>query len=894
MVVAVPSAAQEFRGGLDNSQVRVSRIAPDAPVAQEDIETDVLTDTLWIDILMSGPGVDVTIKMCTLDFSLTNLILANGGSIETFTVAESLPGPVSTELPAGVHTRIVFPDPGDQRCLRIHYELQPGVEEEVAAIATIHSDSPNRSALIALPQAPVVGQPVSLTLAWYFDDAPLSNSTVTAQVYEPDGDVRFLAMRNDGVGADAEAGDALFSASFTPREAGLHVIKAMGQTNSLKPSLTEALAQVDVQEAPLTIRGPLAVAPVDENANGFYEAVEVVFEAETSVAGEYAFRLVVSGEMGTSLVQTLELDLFPGTTPVTIRVPAAEFRNLKEGPYVFGPVEARLASDLGLARAGGLSEPTELPISLADLELPEITLYGIWNDRSTNIIRKWVPNLLYRLDPETGAAQLLTSLAGPLRGLSGGAAFLRGKLYISDVIIDKNVSPGEVHTGWVDLATGEFSTLVVQGPITGGGLNNWPGLAANEAEGLLYTVASGPIGSPDGEMLLAIDLAGQITTIDDEFPISGTGLAYDDARGVLYATDAFTDSIYTVDTASGEVTLLGPAGVPSVRGGSYGLAYDESCGVLYATMGYGAPSDADRSFPDTLYTVDQTTGAFTLVADAEAALPGLAWGAEGFDGLAAECTAPPPADLRLEIAPRVEVGLLGAQRAVEATLTEVQDGSAAPREGQPVRIEVVSGPNLGAGSEVPSDAEGRAAFSYAGTGGVGVDEILVAAENDDGSPVSEVAVQFWDRDCNADGTPDACEWDCLAFDRHCTAFPACGARGAGGDGVIDACLVQDFCDVDADGDIDRDDIDTIVAARNSPATGPDDSRDADGDGAIGHLDARVCTLRCSNEGCAPSASGSGATPASSCGLGFELVVLLPVVRRLRSLARARSASRGRS
>ena len=77
----------------------------------------------------------------------------------------------------------------------------------------------------------------------------------------------------------------------------------------------------------------------------------------------------------------------------------------------------------------------------------------------------------------------------------------------------------------------------------------------------------------------------------------------------------------------------------------------------------------------------------------------------------------------------------------------------------------------------------------------------------------------------------------------------------------------------------------IVAARNLPADGPDDVRDADGDGILGHLDARVCTLRCTNPSCALSTAGSGATPASSCGLGFELALLLPILRRLRSKRR---------
>ena len=42
-----------------------------------------------------------------------------------------------------------------------------------------------------------------------------------------------------------------------------------------------------------------------------------------------------------------------------------------------------------------------------------------------------------------------------------------------------------------------------------------------------------------------------------------------------------------------------------------------------------------------------------------------------------------------------------------------------------------------------------------------------------------------------------------------------------------------------DGDIDIDDLAIILDARNTPALGPDDPRDLDGDGLITVLDARI-------------------------------------------------------
>lgn len=74
-----------------------------------------------------------------------------------------------------------------------------------------------------------------------------------------------------------------------------------------------------------------------------------------------------------------------------------------------------------------------------------------------------------------------------------------------------------------------------------------------------------------------------------------------------------------------------------------------------------------------------------------------------------------------------------------------------------------------------------------------------------------------------------------------------------------------LCDANGDGAVDRHDVDAIFAARGTPATGPDDPRDADGDGAITVLDSRRCTASCDRPNCAA---------ATSCGLGAELLLVL--------------------
>ena len=72
-----------------------------------------------------------------------------------------------------------------------------------------------------------------------------------------------------------------------------------------------------------------------------------------------------------------------------------------------------------------------------------------------------------------------------------------------------------------------------------------------------------------------------------------------------------------------------------------------------------------------------------------------------------------------------------------------------------------------------------------------------------------------------------------------------------------SCLLLGFsslaeaavCDVDTDGDVDRQDISLILSARDTPADGSRDSRDPDGDGNITVFDARTCIRRCNLPDC---------------------------------------------
>jgi len=86
------------------------------------------------------------------------------------------------------------------------------------------------------------------------------------------------------------------------------------------------------------------------------------------------------------------------------------------------------------------------------------------------------------------------------------------------------------------------------------------------------------------------------------------------------------------------------------------------------------------------------------------------------------------------------------------------------------------------------------------------------------------------------------------------------------------------CDVNGDDAVDRADVDAIFAARESQPDGPDDPRDANGDGVLSINDARLCVLECDLPACETPPE-----PEPVCGLvGLELLLPPALLRRRRS------------
>jgi DNA-binding beta-propeller fold protein YncE len=220
-------------------------------------------------------------------------------------------------------------------------------------------------------------------------------------------------------------------------------------------------------------------------------------------------------------------------------------------------------------------------------------LYGVQSMNDTG-------NGLFKIDPATGAATKLTDLNKDPS--ITGASFLYGELYVTDVFNWVSGS-GYMLYNKLDMETGIFTGVHDQGYDF-----NWHGLASSDALGVTWA-----IGQDTNRSLIQTDAFGNMTIIGPT-GIDGRGMAYDDANGILYATNYDDSGLYSVDINTGAATYIGDTGV---RCDLVGLAYDDWNQILYL-------NEADVT--NSLYTVDVTTGLATLVgANGHTWIDGLAW-----------------------------------------------------------------------------------------------------------------------------------------------------------------------------------------------------------------------------------------------------------------------------
>lgn len=144
----------------------------------------------------------------------------------------------------------------------------------------------------------------------------------------------------------------------------------------------------------------------------------------------------------------------------------------------------------------------------------------------------------------------------------------------------------------VDIATGGKTPL---GTISSNA-STTAGFAYDAVAGRLYLTSTG------NDSVYLVDMTNWQARLIGNYGVGSSvvmhGIEWDPSTGTLYASGNAGD-FYSVNTTTGQATSIGPTGLTSFQN----LGYDPSTNVLYITS----------SGSDSLYTIDRATGATTLV-----------------------------------------------------------------------------------------------------------------------------------------------------------------------------------------------------------------------------------------------------------------------------------------
>lgn len=189
----------------------------------------------------------------------------------------------------------------------------------------------------------------------------------------------------------------------------------------------------------------------------------------------------------------------------------------------------------------------------------------------------------------------------------------------------------------IDTATGALTLVYITVPPDGAGADAWNGMSWDPTTNTMFAVTSA--GRTPVSYLSKIDLATAETTLVG--PITGVGDPVDgtviidiavDANGLMYGVDIVTDTLVAIDKTTGEASTIGSIGFDANF--SEGLDFDDTTGTLYFSAYDNGTGQAE------MYTLDTATGNGTLIAPIGSAPATSQYAALGIARLAGICAYP--------------------------------------------------------------------------------------------------------------------------------------------------------------------------------------------------------------------------------------------------------------
>jgi PKD domain len=392
---------QKLQVGLSATASDVVRLAPDTPTATSSF---LVTDAAAV--VFDAVATAANVRMAVVSpsgarFDEANIGTINGTARRGFVQPKSLGPLVSPTDTPGDHITFTIPNPA-QGTWTVELGAPAGNTDEIAVVVTAILDTTSVASIVTLPGRVVLGDAVSLNLAAFSSDQPITGAAVQAQIVAPGGGVTDLALVDNGVLPDRTGGDGLYAAAFIPQETGRFDVLAVmtGVSPTTGASLRrEAATTFDVVQPTLALLGAATARGVDLNFNGLFDQLMLDIGVKVLQAGAFVVQVDLEASNGTRLSRGGRFDLTTSDAVVHVTFTAEDIRGFGvDGPYRIGPIEIAFLGPLGAQPADRLDDGGNTPpFTLGQFEQPAIRFAGTSRDSGIDLNAN---QLFDRLDVE--------------------------------------------------------------------------------------------------------------------------------------------------------------------------------------------------------------------------------------------------------------------------------------------------------------------------------------------------------------------------------------------------------------------------------------------------------------------------------------------------------------
>jgi hypothetical protein len=175
----------------------------------------------------------------------------------------------------------------------VEFDAPADITENAQVVVQAITDSPLGTNLLVVPNELSQGQTTVLTVPVFDDETPVSgaNVKVTLTRRDPSSVPLELTLQDDGGLGDYQAGDGLYSTTFTPATPDIYRAAAhiSGYRANGTPYFRQAGAVVTVSEALGTFDKSLSDTGIDSNSDGLLDNITISVGADVQKAGGIGF-----------------------------------------------------------------------------------------------------------------------------------------------------------------------------------------------------------------------------------------------------------------------------------------------------------------------------------------------------------------------------------------------------------------------------------------------------------------------------------------------------------------------------------------------------------------------------------------------------------------------------